>query len=63
MAAVRVHHGWSVERSHRRVYCHDNEHARHIDHAAGSLTGADAAAPATGKPFADLKALLARDKG
>ena len=45
------------------VYCHDNEHARHIDHAAGSLTGADAAAPATGNPFADLKALLARDKG
>ena len=44
------------------VYCHDNEHARHIDHAAGSLSGADAAAPATGKPFADLKALLARDK-
>ena len=45
------------------VYCHDNEHARHIDHAAGSLTGADAAAPATGKPFADLKALLTRDQG
>ena len=45
------------------VYCHDNEHARHIDHAAGSLTGADAAAPATGRPFADLKALLTRDQG
>ena len=45
------------------VYCHDNEHARHIDHAAGSLTGVDAAAPATGKPFADLKALLTRDQG
>ena len=45
------------------VYCHDNEHARHIDHAAGSLPGADAAAPATGKPFADLKALLTRDQG
>ena len=45
------------------VYCHDNEHARHIDHAAGSLTGADAAAPATGKPFANLKALLTRDQG
>jgi len=58
-----INHGWSVERSHRRVYCHDNEHARHIDHVAGSLAGADAAAPATGKPFADLKALLVRDKG
>ena len=45
------------------VYCHDNEHARYIDHAAGSLAGADAAAAATGKPFADLKALLARGKG
>lgn len=42
------------------VYCHDNEHARHIDHAAGNLAGADAPAAATGKPFADLKALLAR---
>ena len=42
------------------VYCHDNEHARHIDHSAGSLAAADEAAPATGKPFADLKALLAR---
>lgn len=45
------------------VYCHDNEHARHIDHAAGSLAAADEAAPATGRPFADLKALLARGKG
>ena len=42
------------------VYCHDNEHARYIDHAAGSLAAADEAAPATGKPFADLKALLER---
>ena len=42
------------------VYCHDNEHSRLIDHAAGSLAGADEAVAATGKPFADLKALLAR---
>ena len=42
------------------VYCHDNEHSRLIDHAAASLAGADEAVAATGKPFADLKALLAR---
>jgi hypothetical protein len=41
------------------VYCHDNEHSRYIDHSAGSVTGAgDVAAPATGNPFAGLKALL-----
>ena len=45
------------------VYCHDNEHSRLIDHAAGSLGGAGEVAAATGKPFADLKALLARGKG
>ena len=45
------------------VYCHDNEHSRLIDHAAGSVADADPAVAATGKPFADLKALLARGKG
>jgi hypothetical protein len=48
------------------VYCHDNEHARHIDHVRGA--GYDLAAPvpaaATGNPFADLKAMLeAKGKG
>lgn len=41
------------------VYCHDNEHSRYIDHAAGSATGAgDQSAPATSNPFAALKTLL-----
>ena len=42
------------------VYCHDNEHSRYIDHAAGSASSADSAAPATGNPFANLKDLLKR---
>lgn len=41
------------------VYCHDNEHSRHIDNAAGGGSSSlDAASPATSNPFADLKALL-----
>lgn len=40
------------------VYCHDNEHSRYIDHAAGSTADAEAPKAATGNPFADLKALL-----
>jgi len=41
------------------VYCHDNEHSRYIDHAAGSIAGGgDATAPATSNPFAGLKSLL-----
>jgi hypothetical protein len=44
------------------LYCHDNEHSRQLDHAAGSLTGGDApAAAATSNPFANLKSLLKRD--
>ena len=44
------------------LYCHDNEHSRQLDHAAGSLAGAaEAPAAATSNPFADLKALLKRD--
>ena len=43
------------------VYCHDNEHSRHIDHAAGSALAAESkSAAATSTPFADLKALLKR---
>jgi 5-methylcytosine-specific restriction endonuclease McrA len=42
------------------VYCHDNEHSRYIDHAAGSVSIADNAAPATSNPFANLKDLLKR---
>lgn len=44
------------------VYCHDNEHARHVDHVLGD-TRENRAAAATSQPFADLKALLARGKG
>src|SRR5690348_16052090 len=41
------------------VYCHDNEHSRYIDQAAGNAAGAaDAAMPATSNPFAGLKGLL-----
>ena len=42
------------------VYCHDNEHSRYIDHAAGAVSSAEKAAPATGNPFANLKDLLKR---
>jgi hypothetical protein len=44
------------------VYCHDNEHSRHIDHVRGAGYDDVAAKPATGNPFADLKALMARGK-
>lgn len=40
------------------VYCHDNEHSRHIDLARGNLAGHGAAPAATGNPFAGLAALL-----
>ncbi len=40
------------------VYCHDNEHSRYIDNAAGSATGAVQNEAATSKPFADLAVLL-----
>lgn len=40
------------------VYCHDNEHARHIDHVRGAGYETSTTAPATGNPFADLKAML-----
>ena len=45
------------------VYCHDNEHSRHIDHVRGAGYDDEAvAAPATGNPFADLKAMMERGK-
>ena len=41
------------------VYCHDNEHSRYIDHAAGSAASdSDSTAPATINPFANLKDLM-----
>jgi hypothetical protein len=44
------------------LYCHDNEHARQLDHRAGSLVSDAPPAPATSQPFADLKARLKRDQ-
>ncbi|KLJ01920.1 YajD family HNH nuclease [Luteimonas sp. FCS-9] len=41
------------------VYCHDNEHARQLDHTGVSARSAeDVPAAATSNPFADLKARL-----
>jgi hypothetical protein len=42
------------------VYCHDNEHSRHLEHAAQGhpAPAPEPDAPATHKPFADLEALL-----
>jgi len=41
------------------VYCHDNEHARQLEHAANAAaSGGASESRATHKPFADLKALL-----
>ena len=44
------------------VYCHDNEHQRQLEAAAGGGT-AEKPAAATHSPFADLKAMLERRKG
>lgn len=40
------------------LYCHDNEHSRHLDHAAGAATAGGSGTVATGNPFADLKSLM-----
>ena len=41
------------------VYCHDNEHSRELEAAAGDGSSVgDDAAPATHRPFADLADLL-----
>ncbi|MEO5340530.1 MAG: YajD family HNH nuclease [Magnetococcus sp. MYC-9] len=42
------------------IYCHDNEHARYVDHlAAGGMdVEPEAAATATYNPFANLQELL-----
>lgn len=46
------------------VYCHDNEHSRHIDYTGSSAQAAeDAPAPATGNPFAGLAELINRRRG
>ena len=42
------------------VYCHDNEHARHVDHVRGAGYGGPepTADDATHRPFAGLESLL-----
>ena len=40
------------------IYCHENEHARVVDAAAGGDARAADPKPATGKPFAGLDKLL-----
>lgn len=43
------------------LYCHDNEHARVVDHTGVAARDAEDRAPAaTGQPFAGLKDLLGR---
>lgn len=39
-------------------YCHDNEHARQLDHQAGELTTDNETRTGTYRPFAGLKDLL-----
>ncbi len=42
------------------LYCHDNEHQRELEAAAGNSSAQDAPPPATYNPFADLKERLAK---
>ena len=44
------------------LYCHDNEHQRYLDYDAGTLDAGDTQAPATHNPFADLKAMMERNR-
>ena len=45
------------------LYCHDNEHQRQLEAAAGGGSGnLESPAPATHSPFADLKAMLEEKK-
>jgi len=40
------------------VYCHDNEHSRHIDGAHGTVVTEGDSQVASHNPFADLKEML-----
>lgn len=40
------------------LYCHDNEHARYVDAASGSMSDEAAKPQAAHKPFAGLESLL-----
>ncbi|MGA9343216.1 MAG: YajD family HNH nuclease [Rhodanobacteraceae bacterium] len=43
------------------VYCHDNEHARYVDHVPGDMRD-DATDSAKANPFADLRNMLQRGR-
>jgi len=45
------------------LYCHDNEHQRELEAAAGRPVRAPTGDIATHNPFADLKAMLAKKPG
>ena len=40
------------------IYCHDNEHSRILDQAAGDARGGEMGSRATHRPFAALESLL-----
>ncbi len=44
------------------IYCHDNEHSRHIDSEYGDISGETKKSNATHNPFADLAAMLKEKK-
>lgn len=44
------------------IYCHENEHARVLDHQAGAGAAAKDAPAATHRPFEGLDALLKKGK-
>ncbi|MCW9013428.1 MAG: YajD family HNH nuclease [Gammaproteobacteria bacterium] len=45
------------------IYCHDNEHSRYKDHIiGGESTSTESRSAATHNPFADLKAMLDKNK-
>jgi len=40
------------------IYCHDNEHQRHLEQQGGGIASSDKGQGATHQPFADLASLL-----
>lgn len=44
------------------IYCHDNEHSRHIDSEYGDISTETKKSNATHNPFADLAAMLKEKK-
>ena len=44
------------------IYCHDNEHSRHIDSEYGDISTDNKSSGATHNPFADLASMLKEKK-